>query len=87
MTISGEAGDVRSDGATGVEPERLTDDDLLREMRRLHDTRHETLRHGSDDALDAHTARTGDLEAEYLRRFPQREVDPSRLRSGARERA
>jgi hypothetical protein len=27
-----------------------------------------------------------ELEQEYLRRFPDREVDPGRLRSGARER-
>ncbi|SHN42690.1 DUF6158 family protein [Cryptosporangium aurantiacum] len=80
MTVSGGA------GALGVDPEQLTDDDLLRELRRLHDMRHETLRHGSDDALDAHTVRTGDLEAEYLRRWPQREVDPERLRAGARSR-
>ena len=86
MTVSGEAGAVRSAGAIGVDPERLTEDDLLRELRRLHDTRHEALRHGSDDALDAHTVRTADLEAEYLRRFPQREIDPERLRSGARSR-
>ncbi|MFG1925546.1 DUF6158 family protein [Cryptosporangium sp. NPDC048952] len=76
MTISGEA------GGTGVDPERLDDDDLFRELLRLHETRHETLRHGSDDALDAHTTRTAELEGEYLRRFPQREIAPERLRSG-----
>jgi len=27
------------------------------------------------------------LEQEYLRRFPDREVDPERLRAGARDRA
>ena len=80
MTISG------GGRSTGVDPERLDDEDLLRELKSLHDTRHETLRHGSDDALDAHNERTGALEAEYLRRFPQREVDPGRLRSGARSR-
>jgi hypothetical protein len=86
MTVSGEADAAQSAGAIGVGPDLLTDDDLLRDLRRLHDTRHETLRHGSDDALDAHTARTADLEAEYLRRFPQREIDPERLREGARSR-
>lgn len=73
--------------AHGVPPADLAEEDLLRELRHLHDTRHDTLRHGSDDALTMHTRRTGELEAEYQRRHPQREVDPERLRSGARERA
>ena len=67
--------------------ESLAEDDLLRELAHLHETRFETLRHGSDDALAAHTARTRELEDEYLRRHPEREVDPQRLRSGARERS
>ena len=46
----------------------------------------ETFLHGSHDALDAHSWRTAELEAEYLRRFPEREVDPERLRAGARQR-
>lgn len=60
--------------------------DLLREMESLHETRGTTLRHGSADALAAHTQRMSALEQEYLRRFPEREVDPQRLREGARER-
>ena len=36
----------------GVDPGALSDDDLLRELASLHDTRHDTLRHGSDSALD-----------------------------------
>ena len=64
----------------------LSNDDLLRELESLHSTRHATLRHGSDDALSAHTSRQTTLEQEYLRRFPQREVDPNRLRDGARDR-
>lgn len=71
----------------GVPAAQLSEDDLLRELRHLHHTRHETLRHGSADALDVHTRRTAELEAEYLRRHPEREVDPDRLRAGARERA
>jgi hypothetical protein len=70
----------------GVAPDDLDDDDLLRELESLHDSRHRTLRHGSDDALTMHTERTAELEREYLRRFPAREVDPQRLRSGARDR-
>lgn len=64
----------------------LSDEDLLRELSHLHETRTETLRHGSDDALHAHSARTQVLEDEYLRRHPEREIDPQRLRSGARTR-
>jgi hypothetical protein len=64
----------------GVEPAALSTDDLLRELRRLHETRHRTFRHGSEDALTHHDRRTAELEREYLRRFPDREVDPHRLR-------
>jgi Family of unknown function (DUF6158)/Protein of unknown function (DUF2795) len=70
----------------GVPADQLTDDDLLRELADLHRTRHDTLRHGSDQALARHTERSAELEAEYLRRYPEREVDPQRLRSGARTR-
>lgn len=70
----------------GVSPDTLSDEDLLRELHQLHETRHTTLRHGSRDALDAHTRRQGALEEEYLRRFPDREPDPERLRAGARRR-
>jgi uncharacterized protein DUF6158 len=80
--------DVQTDWATmpGIPAEDLTDEDLLRELGELHRTRHDTLRHGSDQALTTHTERMYELEREYLRRFPQREVDPQRLRSGARTR-
>ena len=71
----------------GVPPQELSEDDLFRELQQLHETRMHTLRHGSDDALDNSTRRVNELEQEYLRRFPQREVDPDRLRSGARERS
>lgn len=73
--------------AHGVPPGELAEKDLLRELRSLHDTRHDTLRHGSTDALTMHTRRTGELEAEYQRRHPEREVDPDRLRPGVREQA
>ncbi|GAA4595785.1 hypothetical protein GCM10023194_66220 [Planotetraspora phitsanulokensis] len=70
----------------GVDPRELADDDLFREIRSLHDTRTDTLLHGSDDALERHTSRTEELEGEYLKRFPDRHVDAARLRSGARAR-
>jgi hypothetical protein len=71
----------------GVPPSQLSEQDLRRELEHVHATRHETFLHGSHDALDAHGWRTAELEAEYLRRFPEREVDPARLRDGARQRA
>jgi hypothetical protein len=64
----------------GIDAAQLSDDDLVRELRQLHLTRSDTFFHGSDDALSMHTARTSELEAEYLRRNPDREVDPLRLR-------
>jgi hypothetical protein len=70
-----------------VDPSRLEEGELLTELAHLHETRTQTLRHGSDDALAAHTRRTGELEEEYLRRHPQREIDPDRTRSGTRARA
>lgn len=69
----------------GVPPAELTDEELIRELTSVHATRTETLRFGSDDALANSDRRMAELEAEYLRRFPQREVDPGRLREGARE--
>ena len=68
--------------SAGVPADELADDDLLRELGHLHETRNETFLHGSDDALAVHSARMTELEAEYLRRRPEREVDPHRLRSG-----
>jgi hypothetical protein len=79
-------GDVDANRAAGVAALDLTDDELLRELADLHRTRHDTLRHGSDDALEVHDERMTELEAEYLRRFPEREVDPQRMRAGARTR-
>jgi Family of unknown function (DUF6158) len=73
-------------GSAGVDPGALSDEDLLRELGNLYDTRFGTLRHGSDQALAEHTRRTAELEAEYIRRFPTREIDPERLREGARVR-
>jgi hypothetical protein len=65
----------------------LTEDDLLRELDSLHRTRHDTFLHASTEALVTHTERTMELEDEYLRRHPERQIDPHRLRAGARARA
>ncbi|MEV5830721.1 MULTISPECIES: DUF6158 family protein [Actinomadura] len=70
----------------GIDPRELPDDDLFRELGHLYETRFETLRHASDQAFEEHTRRTNELEGEYLRRRPAREVDPNRLREGARAR-
>lgn len=68
----------------GVPAEKLAEPDLLRELEHLHTTRHDTFLHGAPDALREHTSRTAELEDEYLRRHPEREVDPARTRAGAR---
>jgi hypothetical protein len=83
----GQEPDPRLRDEPGVPAVDLTDDDLVRELAQLHRTRHETLRHGSASALVRHSERLGELEAEYLSRFPVREVEPERLRSGARQRS
>lgn len=70
----------------GVPASDLSEEALVRELAHLHETRHDTFLHGSADALLVHTRRTGELEAEYVTRHPEREIDPARLRSGARDR-
>ncbi len=64
---------------TGVDPARLADDDLFRELASLYRTRLDTLRHGPDAALENHFRRTAELETEYMARFPGREITPDRL--------
>jgi len=71
---------------SGVDPALLDDERLLRELDTLHRTRHDTLLHGSKDALEAHSERTTELEGEFLRRNPERFVAAGRTRAGARER-
>ena len=70
---------------TGVAAQQLADEDLERELAHLHETRHDTFLHGSEDALSFHTVRTQELEEEYLRRNPDRVVDARRTRIGSRE--
>jgi hypothetical protein len=69
------------DTRRGIDPAALSDEQLMRELARMHTTRHDTLRYGSEAALDNHSRRTDELESEYLKRFPRREMDPSRLRA------
>lgn len=70
----------------GVSPHALGNDTLLHELEQLHRTRHETFLYGSEEALKRHTLRMGQLEAEYLHRFPNRLVTAGRTRAGARAR-
>lgn len=67
---------MRDNGPLGVAAADLTDDDLKRELANMHRTRTEALRHGTSHALSHHDRRLQELEAEYLRRFPRREVTP-----------
>ncbi|MFF1556084.1 DUF6158 family protein [Streptomyces sp. NPDC058279] len=75
-----------TDHQSGPSAQDLEERVLLRELEAIHRTRHETLLHGSDDALVTHTKRMNELEQEYLRRHPQRAQTPARTRSGARAR-
>jgi hypothetical protein len=72
----------------GIAAEQLDDDDLRREMAHLHETRHDTVLGGSEDALKTHTERMFALEREFLRRFPvDGAPDPLRTRAGSRRAA
>lgn len=70
---------------TGVPAEQLSNQALERELAHLHETRHDTFLHGSDEALASHTSRTAALEQDYLRRNPDRVLDARRTRHGSRE--
>jgi len=71
----------------GIDPRELSDADLIKELETIHRTRHDTLLHGSRDALSAHSTRMAELEGEYLRRHPDnRPVSAGRTREGARAR-
>ncbi|MEV7321155.1 DUF6158 family protein [Streptomyces sp. NPDC093970] len=78
--------DERGTNMTGVDPSRLDDQQLMKELETIHRTRHDTLLYGSNDALRAHNERMAQLEGEYLRRNPRRIVAAGRTREGARER-
>jgi hypothetical protein len=70
----------------GIDPRELSDEDVVREVTRLHETRHEAMRGASESAFEAHTRRMLALEREYLRRFPEDAApDPLRTRAGSRE--
>jgi hypothetical protein len=69
----------------GVPAADLDDEAVRREMTHLHQTRHDVVLGGSEDALNTHTARMLELEQEYLRRFADEgSPDPLRTRAGSR---
>jgi hypothetical protein len=70
-------------GETGIAATELSSEDLLRELEQLHRTRHETFLHAPTPALQHHSQRTAELELEYLRRHPERDIDQTRLRDHA----
>lgn len=70
----------------GPAADGLEEGRLMKELEAIHRTRHETLLHGSRDALLTHTRRMEELEREYVRRHPDRAQTPGRTRSGARAR-
>ncbi|HYY82466.1 MAG TPA: DUF6158 family protein [Actinomycetes bacterium] len=75
-------------GKFGLDPHRLEDEELERELRHLYATREETFFHGSRQALLNHTDRMLELEREYANRFPERtKADALRTRKGSRSRA
>lgn len=47
---------------TGVDPDRLDDQQLMKELETIHRTRHDTLLHGSNEALRTHNLRMAQLE-------------------------
>ena len=70
----------------GIDARTLDESVLMHELEQIHRTRHDTLLHGSSEALERHTTRMVELEDEYLRRHPQRQVTAGRTRVGARAR-
>jgi hypothetical protein len=71
-------------GPDGVPAAELGEDDLMRELAQIHRTRQETFLHASESAVENHTQRMTELEAEYLARHPERTIEPRRTRAGAR---
>ena len=72
------------DPETGLDPYRLDDAALERELRHLYVTREETFLHGTRQALLNHTERMLQLEREYASRFPERtKADTLRTRKGS----
>lgn len=77
-----------TNASSGIDPQVLADDDLRRELKHLHETRHDALLGGSQSAFEHHTERMLALEEEFLRRFPgEGGPDLRRTRAGSRAEA
>ena len=75
-------------GKFGLDPHRLDDAALERELRYLYATREETSFHGTRQALPNPTERLLQLDREYVGRFPERtKADALRTRKGSRSQA
>lgn len=69
----------------GIAAKELADDALKRELRTMWRTREETVMHGGQHAIAAHTHRMLELEYEFIARFPQETMPtPMRTRRGSR---
>lgn len=71
----------------GIPPDHLADEDLERELTRLHETRSTTFFQGTADALRNHTDRMLALEQEFTRRFPDRVASSAQVSRKAAHRA
>lgn len=60
----------------------LDDQTLFAELGRLYSTRLDTLRYGADAAWQNSDRRMAELEGEYLKRYPEREISSRRQRPG-----
>jgi hypothetical protein len=56
----------------GLPASELSDEDLERQGRQAHATRHWVFLHGTAEQFERHTDRMLELEQEYLRRHPKR---------------
>jgi len=61
-----------SEGIPGAD---LSDEDLERELRHVHEKRHDIFVEGTVDQLRNHGLRTAELERAYLERFADRVKD------------
>lgn len=75
----------------GISGTDLTDEDLERELRHVHEKRHDILMTGPADALANNISRTLELESAYLQRFrdrvPEADAKLEALKAGPGQRA